>query len=109
MATSVLYTPVQRNSFFTPITVSVLNITCDVSCVYNQSFRQSYFFSRSSRLEKVHYCFNVRIIGNCLDFDHHAHLGYAGCHASCTIPACRVDQLMTVSAFVYVSPLLVAH
>jgi len=107
MATFVLYTSVQRNGCLHRSQCAFLILLATFSCAYNQSFRQSYFFSRSSRLEKVHYCFNVRIIGNRLDFDHQAHHGYAGCQASCTIPAC-LDQLMTVSAFVYVSPSIIS-
>ena len=92
MATFVSFTPVQRNGFLHRSQCAFLLLLATFTCAYNQSTRQSYIFSRFSRLELVHYRFNVRNIDNRLDFDRHAHSGYAG-----VLSAARIRPAGTIS------------
>jgi len=81
---------VQRNGLLhqSKCAFFLLPVTFTIS---NQSTRQSYFCSPAIRLEPVKYRFNVRNIGNRLDFGRHAHPGYAGILVSCTNPASTIS------------------
>ena len=87
----VLFEPVRRNGLLHRSQYVVLLILATILSAHNQSFRPLYFYSRFGRVAIVLHRFIVRNCDTGFDFDRR------------NSRACMNDQLMTVSAHVYVS------